>query len=254
MIYDKLPVVLLSTLASEKNDSTNHIIASYILENSVRLRDMGIKDLADACHVGTGSVSRFCREIGLRDFAELRKIIAAENDAFQVPDNGDDDLYRFWAEHVSLSIKEAAMSLDRQKIQALCKDILDYDKVLAYGMLKAESAAVSLQVDLQMMNKKIGTSVSFAEQTDQIIHAGKDTLIIIFSYTGSYFDAVDFRAAEKHLLLPKIWMIAGREKEYPWFIDETILFSSKQDQLSHPYQLIAAAGLIAQEYALHYGV
>ena len=33
MIYDKLPIVFLSTIASEKKDSTNSQIASYILDH-----------------------------------------------------------------------------------------------------------------------------------------------------------------------------------------------------------------------------
>ena len=33
MIYGKLPVVFLSTIASEKKGSTNSVIASYILDH-----------------------------------------------------------------------------------------------------------------------------------------------------------------------------------------------------------------------------
>ena len=33
MIYGKLPVVFLSVIASEKNGSTNSVIASYLLEH-----------------------------------------------------------------------------------------------------------------------------------------------------------------------------------------------------------------------------
>ena len=46
MIYGKLPVVFLSTIASEKNGSINSVIASYILDHLDELQDMGIKDIA----------------------------------------------------------------------------------------------------------------------------------------------------------------------------------------------------------------
>ena len=59
MIYDKLPVVFLSALAAEKKDSTNKIIAEYILAHQDEIQDLSIKELASLCHVGTGSLSRF---------------------------------------------------------------------------------------------------------------------------------------------------------------------------------------------------
>jgi len=75
MIYEKLPVVLLSELATEKSDSTNHVIADYVLTHQKEIKEMGIKELAAECHVGTGSVSRFVRDIGLKDFTELKNIL-----------------------------------------------------------------------------------------------------------------------------------------------------------------------------------
>ena len=83
MIYGKLPVVFLSVIASEKSGSTNSIIADYILNHMDEVRDLGIKEIAERCHVGTGSVSRFCKDIGLRDFVELRELLNTAGDNFE---------------------------------------------------------------------------------------------------------------------------------------------------------------------------
>ena len=82
-----------------------------------------------------------------------------------------------------------------------------------------------------------------------IITADENDLIIIFSYTGSYFDYQNLRALKKKLNAPKIWMISGDKKNYPSFVDEVISFESLQDQAGHPYQLQFVASLIAQEYS-----
>ena len=84
MIYGKLPVVFLSVMATEKKGSTNSVIASYILEHMEDMRDLGIKELAARCHVGLGSVSRFCREIGLQDFVELKELLWSAEMNYQV--------------------------------------------------------------------------------------------------------------------------------------------------------------------------
>ena len=75
MIYSKLPVVFLSTIASERNGSTNCMIASYILDHLNEVQNMGIRDIAEKCHVAMSSISRFCKEIGLRDYAELKELL-----------------------------------------------------------------------------------------------------------------------------------------------------------------------------------
>ena len=77
----------------------------------------------------------------------------------------------------------------------------------------------------------------------------EDDLLIIFSYTGCYFDYPDIRTLKNKLKKPQIWLISSKQESYPDFIDHVITFDSKQDQNSHPYQLQFIASLIAQEYA-----
>ena len=248
MIYDKIPVVFLSTLASEKNDSTNKIIAEYILAHQNEIQGISIKELAAACHVGTGSISRFVRDIGLNDFSELKMLLA---DTFYRFDQADEekDLRQDQIVHISRAVEHALSSVDMLKVQKLAKDIHDYEHVYACGMLKAQNAAVDLQVDMRMLGKHVSTNVAYADQIDHILHADKKDLIIIFSFTGSYFDYQSFRAKERHLLLPKIWMICGTQKELPWFVNDAIRFASDGSQRSHPFQLEAVESLIVQEYA-----
>ena len=254
MLYDKLPVVLLSTLASEKTDSTNSVIAEYILTHRQGAASAGIKDLAEACHVGTGSISRFCREIGLQDFTELKSLLRDADFTFEYEKDlpAAADRMRSWKDHVCTAVGMVQESIDPEAVKALCADLHSYGNIYVYGMMKGQSAALCMQADMLMMGRHIMTSVSYASQIDSILHAGKEDLIVIFSYTASYFDYQDFRAAEKRLLLPKIWMICGKNAELPWFVNGAIRFASLQDQRSHPYQLLAAEGLIMQEYAYMY--
>ena len=73
--YGKLPVVLLAELAAGRSDSTNCRIASYLLAHVQEAEDLGVEQLAAACYVSKSSISRFCREIGLEDFTELRDLL-----------------------------------------------------------------------------------------------------------------------------------------------------------------------------------
>lgn len=269
MIYEKLPVALLSALATEKKHSTNAVIAEYILANRAFIRDIGIRELAERCHVGTGSVSRFCKEMGLEDFAELRRLISQSDFAFERVKTGGDapradapgqamvpdasvSRKDAWVRHVNGAVSKAADSLDIAALRRLCREMRCSDKISAFGMLKAESAAISLQVDMLLMGKRIETCVSYAEQLERIFAASKDELILIFSYTGSYFDYPDLSGQRETLRNARIWMICAAGSALPSFVRNVLTFSSDLSQLSHPYQLEAVSSLIAQEYAAMY--
>ena len=75
MLCGKLPIVFLSTLASEKKDSTNSQIATYLLNHLDDIKNIGIQEMAKEYSVAMSSISRFCKEIGLNDF-----IICPPND------------------------------------------------------------------------------------------------------------------------------------------------------------------------------
>jgi hypothetical protein len=249
MIYEKFPVVFLSMTASEKSGSTNRVIADYILEHQEEVSRMGIKQLAELCHVGTGSVSRFCRDYGLEDFSQLKRMLKECRFSYEPAADSPDALFPVFEEEMKKTVTRTVSSVDMDKVRQLCADIRKYEKISAYGMLKGESAAISLQTDLLMMHKRIDTALAYTEQLSRILQAGRDELIIIFSYTGSYFEYHRFGADERKLVLPKIWMICGTERELPWFVNDAIRFASDGSQRSHPFQLEAAESLIVQEYA-----
>lgn len=251
MIYSKLPVVFLSALASEKNGSTNCMIATYILDHLENMHNIGIKELAKQCHVAVSSISRFCKEIGLRDFAELKELLNSPDLFFERQSHLDSFSQRVheYTQKVNHSIQMVEQTIVQKQIIELCEDIRKYRRVAVFGLLKAGAVAISLQSDLLMLGKQIYTNISYQEQMQYIYHAQEDDLIIIFSYTGSYFDYQEIRAAKKQLMIPKIWMIASEKDHYPEFVDKVVTFQSPQDQGSHPYQLQFIASLIAQEYA-----
>ncbi|MGI6254408.1 MAG: MurR/RpiR family transcriptional regulator [Acutalibacter sp.] len=251
MIYGKMPVLFLSAVFSEKNGSINNTVAQYILEHQELVRDMGITELADACHVSPSSISRFCKEIGLDNFAELRELMQTNQMVFDhsPSPSGTRQGIRATVQKITDSIHMAGKTVNPQKLRQLCQEIDRFPKVAAFGLLKAETAAISLQCDLLMQGKQLFTQVSYPQQLEYIQSATQEDLILIFSCTGSYFEYQDFRSKQEALQRPRIWMITGVDKKYPPFIDETLSYAAGHGQAGHPYQLLTIASLIAQEFA-----
>ena len=71
-----LIIILLSTLNDEPKGSNNYKIAKYMIENMRDLEECSLTNLAQACYVSNSSISRFCRDIGLKDFNALKNQIA----------------------------------------------------------------------------------------------------------------------------------------------------------------------------------
>lgn len=237
MLCGKLPIVFLSTLASEKKDSTNSQIATYLLNHLDDIKNIGIQEMAKECSVAMSSISRFCKEIGLNDFNELRELLISTKMNFEQYSSSSKAKDRL--EEYSLKVKESITmvekSIDMQQIDALCKEIQKYQQVGIFGLL--------------MLGKQTYSHISYKQQLQYISSTNEDDLLIIFSYTGCYFDYTDIRTLKNKLKKPQIWLISSKKESYPDFIDHVITFDSKQDQNSHPYQLQFIASLIAQEYA-----
>lgn len=245
MIYGKLPIVLLSTLASQADGTKECNIAHYILSHPAEAAELSIVELAERCHVSVSSLSRFCREIGLSDFAELRGLrFSRVSDA---PDAASRAGELFAAMRGGLDRIEA--SVDMEQIAALCRKIDAYERVAIFGLLKAGMAAQSLQADLLLQGKVTACKLQLAQQLEYMERADERDLILIFSYSGIYFDYLN-QCIPQGLRQAHVVFITGAGK-MPGLpcVNQVIAFDSALDQVSHPFQMQAMAVLIAQEYA-----
>lgn len=242
MKYEKLSVFLLSKLFTDKPSSIDAMITDYLLKHVLNEEDISIQIISQQCHVGAGSVSRYVRNAGFENFSELRDLLKKEDLKFEKTDECNLAEY-----HVS-AMRECLNSVNRNEIRELANQIRKAEKVSLFGLLKGQSAVVSLQTDLLSLGKMTYSVISPSDQIDCILHAEREDLIILFSATCSYFDYFDIRGKQEFLSRRNIWMIGNGE--CPEYIHHFISFTSSGIPLSHPLQLICIAEMIAQEYAI----
>lgn len=252
-----LMIILLGMINSETKDSNNYKIAKYIVENINDLEHWTITDLAQACFVSNSSVSRFCRDIGLRDFMDLKsqvsKFQVLQDDAsakFDYDNYQPNNTIGSYIDEIIMQLERLKESLDEDALHRLVKDIASFKNVAAFGYMQSENVALSLQYDLQTSRKIIYTCMQYAKQIEYISDAKEDSLIIIISSSGSYFKrAYDRQQPFKHKEhKPKIWMITtNRHLNIP-YVDEYLIFDNGHDYASHPYSLQAISSLISLYY------
>jgi DNA-binding MurR/RpiR family transcriptional regulator len=217
------------------------------------IETISISELARDCNVSNSSISRFCREIGLSDFTELKELLSTSYRTYELASMESHARSRMmsYADLSASAIRLVAQTLDLNKVHRLCQDIGRYPNVYLFGLMKAGGVAANLHSDLLMLGKVTNCKLPFEQQISCILEAGSQDLILIFSYTGTYFEYSSiYSTLAFSTNKPRIYMITGNTAKKPdRILYDVLSFSSPQTPLAHPCQLQAAAEIIAQEYA-----
>lgn len=253
-----LMIILLSTINSEPKDTNNYKIAKYIIENIRSLEECTLTQLAKQCYVSNSSISRFCRDIGLKDFNALKNQVArfpiehkqAEN-KFEFKSFDSSSIYTSYILSVMDNLHHLSTQKIDKEIEMLANDVFKYKKVAAFGYMQSENIALNLQYDLQTNGKVVFTCIKFIDQADYMNTSDDETLIIIFSESGTYFDRVfprthPFKPTKKK---PKIYMVTCHPTIQEPYVDHYIRYQTRKDFACHPYPLLIIADLISIHYA-----
>ena len=247
-----IPILLLSEINSRKDD-VNAFIAAYILEHMEEIQHDSIRELAAKIGTSPSAVSRFCREIGIKDFNEMKEMMRNTIFCYETASFADTQEQRRddYLTAVENSLKLVRSSLDLDRLCELCMDIRSFARVAVFGVLEAGSVALNLHSRLLMLGKLVFTKISVAEQLKFIKSVGADTLLVFFSETSADYDyglAKLRREMPDHR--PKIWIVTDDPAaEKTGLYDGVLRFAPPQDETLRLYQLQVIADLIAQEYA-----
>ncbi len=254
--YGQLPILLLSELAAGHTDSTDCRIAAYLLAHLDDAAEITVEGVAAACAVSNGSVSRFCRNIGLDGFAELRELVHKEGRAFTVYGGGLDVSAQsaVFAGCVEESLRLATKTLDYTALDRLVDDLCSARRIAVFGLLKSGTAAMNLQGDLAILGLPAVTKLTFHEQVTYLREAQRGDLLLLFSYTGLYLQYDLPPRVLNGTSGAKLWLVTSRPEAAALYPSISVLsFDSKRDFASNPYQMQLIASLIAQRCAVRKG-
>lgn len=178
-------------------------VAEQILARPAEVAAMTISDLADACDTSETTVVRFCRELGVRGYPQLRLALASEmggrsrtDVAFEV--SGDiapgDDLASV-VEKISYadarSVEDTAKALSITELEAVVHALIAADRCDIYGV----GASSIVAADLQQKLHRIGqVAFSFPDPHQALVSAAlldERGIAIAISHSGLTADTVD---------------------------------------------------------------
>lgn len=185
--------ILLSVVNDEHaGNSTNKIIAEYLLRNLNHLDELTIYDVAEECFVSRSSIHRFLRQIGFDQFGSLGQYIKDSNQhwrAFYDYVNRENFLDNVKSK-MNEMMDDISQLADSEPVKQLVRLLHDYENVYFLSACTSASATQHLQEELLAMGKLIHVRTSSNVNADFLTELNKEDLLIVCSITGNYAFAV----------------------------------------------------------------
>lgn len=168
-----LIIILLSTLNDEPKGSNNYKIAKYMIENMRDLEEYSLTDLAQACYVSNSSISRFCRDIGLKDFNALKNQIAKFSvesarlkRKFDYEKYESSSMFQSYVKNVISNLNYFLENDIEKQINTLVQEISSYQKIAAFGYMHLKVLpAIYSSICKQVVNLSFLVLISKIRQT-----------------------------------------------------------------------------------------
>jgi DNA-binding MurR/RpiR family transcriptional regulator len=189
MIHERLPEL------SPKDRE----IAGFILEYPERMIRMGIKELSDASHASTASISRFCKLFHMNGFADLKMKIAAELALKPLPETYQDIVAgnslasivsAIEANHIR-SISDTTRLVDYKQLETVLEHLKQADRIDLYGVATSGIVAADFAQKLIRIGKRAQAFTDPHMQITSASNLGPGDLVIAVSYSGETPEIID---------------------------------------------------------------
>ena len=241
---------LLNRLLIMLNDndlySTNYHIAMTLLMNFYTLKDLSIGEVAKLCNVSKSTISKFIRTLNFEDYSDFRASAFFQENRYgfllnynqNIAEYIDKNGYNTYLENVQKDINTLQSEHNEMKIKELANDLIKYKKIAAFGLLFSEIGALDLQMKLAYNGKFIVTNLDDVKQDTFIRQADENTLIIIYSNSGSYLERYQLSEFQEEKdyskIKAKIILITGNgDKATSLKVDNCISFQHNSEIQTH---------------------
>ncbi len=176
-------------------------VGEYILDNQDHVAEMTVSDLAAACDTSETTIVRFCRELGLRGYRQLRLVLATEmggRGRSEPLDDGDitegDTLEAVVRKIVALdrqAVAETGEALSVSALQAVVDALVVARRIDIYGVGASSFVAADLAFKLHRIGLFVYTSADPHAGLSSAALLAKGDVAIAISHSGLTIDTYD---------------------------------------------------------------
>ena len=214
-------VDILYTLMSYVNVSSSqdmyYTIAHTILTNLEKIPDISINDLADLCYTSPATISRFCKDLNCKSFANFKYEMAVAleiskneihmkaEETQEIQKNPQYLVDKVYNETIE-SIQKGYQSINIHDIDRICHMIHSAKKVQMIGYQFNKIISNDFQMKLLKLKKFVYAFVERGDEIQKLDMIDEDTLVIIITVRARkpLLDTLVDKVKEHH---PQILMI-----------------------------------------------
>lgn len=222
-----------------EHDDINHIIVKYIKKNIDRMDTMTIDELADACYVSKGKISKFCKSLGYESFIAFKDECANEaKEKSIVIEKQKEGLDVSFKDHLhqSIHLMEKNLSgLDLVSVDLLVKEMKKANHIFLLGISYSNLLCRYMQYECDYFDKEV---IVVDEKIHKDYVFDKESFLIVVSVEGLGLEH------ERHLL--------DKIKHYPvnkWIISTDRIRKSILDTFDYSI-IIPSKGTDAKDRRL----
>ncbi|HCM84711.1 MULTISPECIES: MurR/RpiR family transcriptional regulator [Enterococcus] len=187
--------ILLRYINNQKKQDNNYFIAQIILDSFNTIPQLTIYELSEKCFVSTAAISRFIRLLGFATYTEFKAACEAEigivhdyDKKYTMKANEpSSDFMEEFTENLYSNLAYCQQHLSESKLQEVVQMIAETPDVVVFGLEFAAFMSQHFQSRLAMMDKRIHTGFTVADQLETIEKIQPNSLALIFSMEGGFF-------------------------------------------------------------------
>ncbi|NDJ56014.1 MurR/RpiR family transcriptional regulator [Enterobacteriaceae bacterium 4M9] len=198
---------------SSSLSARERLVAGYIQENQLSLKNMSIQTLAKINSVSTTTILRLCHKLGYNGFSDLKiDLISAsgspkKDDVLQEDIHLNDAIETVNAKILAIeksSIDETHAIMNVEQLEAATQLIRQSNKVVIYGAGSSGLVGKELEYQLIKIKKDVSCHLDSTIQLSIVNTLDKHDLMIIISHSGENHDGIRLLTAAQTLGVPSI--------------------------------------------------
>lgn len=183
---------LISILNEGEEDSSDAVIAKYLLQNFNHLQNLNIYDMADECFVSRATIRRFAQRLGFDNFKILKNQFESFHDTYSfyragIYDNTENNTI---SEQILKMVNECDSFFTDEKIAGIVNDIKKANTIvfLTSDIYSRQSSEFQKAM---ILNDKMVRIISKKYENSELLHSLKSTdLLLVISVSGFFVNVI----------------------------------------------------------------
>ena len=183
---------LISILNEGEEDSSDAVIAKYLLQNFNHLQNLNIYDMAGECFVSRATIRRFAQRLGFDNFKILKNQFESFHDTYSfyragIYDNTENNTI---SEQILKMVNECDSFFTDEKIASIVNDIKKATTIvfLTSDIYSRQSSEFQKAM---ILNDKMVRIISKKYENSELLHSLKSTdLLLVISVSGFFVNVI----------------------------------------------------------------